>query len=192
MTGLTNLHRLWLGGGNQISDISPLSNLTNLQWLNLESNQITDIGPLSGLTNLRDLYLRHNQISDISPLVNNPGIGEGDEVDLRGNPLDIPQLWEKGAKLLLDTPPFWREFHQPLAEEGYITEGLILDPLEDTANEENGEIKNLFNPGLLDIGNEVGDEAPDFSLPDELENIVTLSDYRGKNNIVLIFHTGST
>jgi len=42
-----------------------------------------------------------------------------------------------------------------------------------------------------DIGCEVLDEAPDFSLPDEVENIITLSDYRGKN-IVLVFHIGST
>jgi peroxiredoxin len=50
---------------------------------------------------------------------------------------------------------------------------------------------NLLNMELTDIGCEVLDEAPDFSLPDEVENIITLSDYRGKN-IVLVFHVGST
>ena len=48
------------------------------------------------------------------------------------------------------------------------------------------------NPQSPDLGGEVGNQAPDFSLPDELGNIVTLSDYTGKNKIVLIFHIGST
>ena len=136
---LSNLIKLWelYLDGNQISNISPLSGLTNLKRLWLGGNQISDISPLSGLTNLRWLDLSNNQISDISPLVNNPGIGEGDEIDLRGNQLNIQKLQEKGATVILfDTQPFWRELHKPLAEQGYITEGLILEPLEDTAYNE--------------------------------------------------------
>jgi len=53
-------------------------------------------------------------------------------------------------------------------------------------------INNPVNPELPDIGAEVGNQAPDFSLPDESSNTVMLSDYRGKSKIVLIFHTGST
>ena len=153
--------------------------LAGLTELDASERGIIDLTGIEYCTNLQTLTLRGNQISDISPLLNNPGIGEGDEIDLRGNQLDIQKLQEKGATIILfDTPELrWRYLHQPLAEQGYITEGLILDPL---------------NPELLDVGNEVGNQAPDFSLPDELENIVTLSDYRGKNNIVLIFHTGST
>ncbi len=33
----------------------------------------------------------------------------------------------------------------------------------------------------------VGDMAPDFSLPDTTGKKVTLSDFRGKNNVVLAF-----
>jgi cytochrome oxidase Cu insertion factor (SCO1/SenC/PrrC family) len=33
----------------------------------------------------------------------------------------------------------------------------------------------------------VGDMAPDFSLPDQNGNIVKLSDFRGKQNVVLAF-----
>ncbi|MBC8230943.1 redoxin domain-containing protein [bacterium] len=50
---------------------------------------------------------------------------------------------------------------------------------------------NSLNMELTSIGCEVLDQAPDFSLPDESETIITLSDYRGKN-IVFIFHVGST
>ena len=55
---------------NQISDISPLQNLTSLQTLSLNNNQISDISPLQNLTSLMFLQLFHNQISDISPLQN--------------------------------------------------------------------------------------------------------------------------
>jgi len=82
----------WLGlGGNQISDISSLAKLTNLENLYLYSNKISDISTLANLTNLQWLGLYHNQISDISPLVSNPGLGQGDEVDLTENLLDLSQ-----------------------------------------------------------------------------------------------------
>jgi len=34
----------------------------------------------------------------------------------------------------------------------------------------------------------VGDAAPDFTLPDQNGNKVTLSSFRGKKNVVLVFH----
>jgi Leucine-rich repeat (LRR) protein len=40
----------------------------NTTYLHLGFNQISDLTPLSGLTNLRRLILFGNQISDISPL----------------------------------------------------------------------------------------------------------------------------
>ncbi|MEG4809154.1 hypothetical protein QUA82_17045 [Microcoleus sp. F8-D3] len=38
--------------GNQISDITPLTSLTNLANLRLDFNQISDVTPLTSLTNL--------------------------------------------------------------------------------------------------------------------------------------------
>ncbi len=79
LTGLEqaiNLQWLDLGLGrassnsNAISDLSPLSNLTNLTYLDLTDNSITDISTLSNLTNLTRLNLRRNRISDISVLSN--------------------------------------------------------------------------------------------------------------------------
>ena len=55
-------------GLSNISDISALANLTNLQTLNLSGNSISDIGALASLTNLQTLYLSNNNISDISAL----------------------------------------------------------------------------------------------------------------------------
>jgi internalin A len=109
LSGLTSLTRLYLSM-NQISDISPLANLVGLTDLYLYQNQISDIGPLENLVNLRLVHLQNNQISDISPLVENTGLGEGDWVDLRGNPLSvesittlIPQLEARGVTVYYDT-----------------------------------------------------------------------------------------
>jgi peroxiredoxin len=56
------------------------------------------------------------------------------------------------------------------------------------------EIINPVNPEPSEpiVGNEVGNKAPEFSLPDENGNLVSLSDYAGKQNVILLFHTGST
>ena len=55
--------------GNNISDVSQLTNLAGLTSLNLNRNNITDISALSGLPGLRTLYLDNNPISDLSPLM---------------------------------------------------------------------------------------------------------------------------
>jgi len=78
---LTNLEYLGLAN-NQISVISPIANLTNLIHLFLNDNQITNISALSSIMNLSSLYLQENQISDIHPLVENSGLGAGDDLRL--------------------------------------------------------------------------------------------------------------
>ena len=108
LAGLKNLERLLLDA-NSISDISPLSGLTNLITLDLDNNSVSDISPLSGLTNLTTLDLDNNSISDISPLVANTGLGNGDSVSVRANPLNslsisvhIPALQSRGVELRFD------------------------------------------------------------------------------------------
>ena len=53
---------------NQIENLSPLSELSGLESLDLANNSITSVSPLSGLTSLTELDLRNNQITDVSPL----------------------------------------------------------------------------------------------------------------------------
>ena len=53
---------------NNISDISPLTGLTELKSLDLSSNSISDVSPLEGLPKLERLYLSGNNITDISML----------------------------------------------------------------------------------------------------------------------------
>ena len=99
LTGIeyaSNLSVLVLSGS--ISDISPLSgltqlrHLTQLRYLSLSGKNISDITPLSELKNLRNLYLRWNNISDISPLAE---LKELYWLDLGGNNIsDISPLAE--------------------------------------------------------------------------------------------------
>jgi internalin A len=55
-------------GNNQISDISPLAELTNMKVLCLSDNQITDIAILAEFKDLEGVLLRNNPITDRSPV----------------------------------------------------------------------------------------------------------------------------
>ena len=72
---------------NSITDVSPLSRLTNLRVLVLGFNQITDISPLAGLTNLIELDLHLNSITDFSPLAR---LTKLEKLYLTDNPLTQP------------------------------------------------------------------------------------------------------
>ena len=86
LTGLefaTNLELLDLGenhetriNSNDISNLSPLSGLTNLWWIGLSLNSISDLSPLASLNNLAVLYLWGNNISDLSPLASLNNLAE--------------------------------------------------------------------------------------------------------------------
>ena len=56
--------------GVQISDITPLANLTSLRRLDLTNTQISDVMPLANLTSLVSLDLTDTQVSDVTPLAN--------------------------------------------------------------------------------------------------------------------------
>ena len=108
LVGLTNLESLFLDS-NGISDLSALAGLTKLTRLALNNNSVSDLSPLTGLTSLRWMRLAGNNISDLSPLVTNTGLGDGDELDVQGNPLNyasikthIPNLRSRGVTVEFD------------------------------------------------------------------------------------------
>ncbi|GET42370.1 leucine-rich repeat domain-containing protein [Microseira wollei] len=70
LSTLTNLTKLSISSytSGVISDIRPLSTLTNLTELQISNSQISDLSPLSTLTNLTFLNLYVNPISDLRPL----------------------------------------------------------------------------------------------------------------------------
>ena len=60
---------------NQVSDVSPLENLTNLLYISLGKNKVTDITHLKKLSQLRGVDLAHNQIRDFSVLYQLENLG---------------------------------------------------------------------------------------------------------------------
>ncbi|MDF7824613.1 hypothetical protein P4B35_11365 [Pontiellaceae bacterium B12227] len=90
-SAVTNL--TWLNlSGNQLSDLTPLSVLSDLEALNLDSNLVSNLSGIENLSHLRWLDLENNQLSDLSLVVANAangGLGDGDELWVRGNPLSV-------------------------------------------------------------------------------------------------------
>ncbi|MEP0757779.1 leucine-rich repeat domain-containing protein [Coleofasciculus sp. FACHB-T130] len=83
LSGLTNLTQLYLHN-NWITDLSLLSGLTNLTQLSL-GEEINDLSPLSRLTNLTQLNLYFNKITDLSPL---SGLTNLTQLDLGSNQIN--------------------------------------------------------------------------------------------------------
>jgi internalin A len=83
---LINLEDLLLIN-NKVGDISALANCKMLKNIWVQHNKITDLGSLKGLENLEKVFIDNNLIRDLAPLVENPGIGERDQVFAALNPL---------------------------------------------------------------------------------------------------------
>lgn len=73
-----------------VNDLTPLADLVNLTFLNLQNNDINDVTPVAGLFNLDQLLLAGNEIFNIGPIVanaENGGLGPGDTLTLSPEPL---------------------------------------------------------------------------------------------------------
>ncbi|MBK6900845.1 MAG: hypothetical protein IPH09_16870 [bacterium] len=77
---------------NHIQSLEALRYHDMIESLNLMQNGVVDLAPLAGLTNLRNLNLAGNLVADLQPLLDNAGLGAGDAVDLRNNPLSAQAL----------------------------------------------------------------------------------------------------
>jgi hypothetical protein len=89
LTGLTSIDLRF----HSIQDISILSELPGMVSLVVGYNQINDISVLSELTNLDYLGLAGNPIpSDLQPLIDNTGLGTGDQVFLDNIVVDCAQV----------------------------------------------------------------------------------------------------
>ncbi len=92
--------------GRGIASLVGLEGAVGLSTLHGASNRISDLSPLSELANLNGLDLRDNHISDISPLIAQDTLSQGDWVALGGNPLSetslnthVPVLLERGVQV---------------------------------------------------------------------------------------------
>ena len=89
LAGLADLETLDLSG-NAVADAWPLAGLVNLKRLNLSGNRIGDVSALAGLTGLEALDLSGNAVADAWPLA---GLVNLKRLDLSGNPLgDVSAL----------------------------------------------------------------------------------------------------
>lgn len=84
LAGMTQLKSLVLMGTNRLTDLTPLSNLTQLESLDIKTNSVSDLTPLAGLTNLQYLDLSGNFVQDVSPLA---GLSKLTTLYLGSNPI---------------------------------------------------------------------------------------------------------
>ena len=66
---LPKLRVLIVGINKNLTDITPIGSLKDLEYLELFSNNVTDIRPLANCTKLVDLNISYNSIEDLSPLM---------------------------------------------------------------------------------------------------------------------------
>ncbi|MCL2425984.1 MAG: leucine-rich repeat domain-containing protein [Oscillospiraceae bacterium] len=157
---------------NYITNLSPLSSLTNLVDLNLWGNEITDLSPLSNLTNITHLNLWGNQFYDLSPIANLTNLVDlavGDNLNFNGD-LSVLRNFTKLTRLGLGDTWGARMDFSPIGmlvnlEELQLWGAISLDDLSIFNNLENlrhltihassvndfSPISNLTNLTRLDL-----------------------------------------
>ena len=107
IAGLWTLQTLDVGR-NTVPDLSPLTELDNLLIIGLERTTVTDLSPLLDMVYLTTLHLHDNrELSDIQPLLDNPGVGRDDTVQLERTSVsceDIELLRTKRATVTSNCP----------------------------------------------------------------------------------------
>ncbi|MBG9863105.1 internalin, partial [Bacillus cereus] len=114
---------------NQIEDITPLSSLGNLQWLNLTGNRIKDVSVLGSMLDLLSLKLAENEIRDVRPLIQ---LGQWGTIDVRRQKVILDDA-EINKEVIIPVYDLEREPIEKIAlksEGGTLTdEGIIWSTL---------------------------------------------------------------
>ena len=83
---------LW---GNNLDDITLISEMASLEILSLSSNQIKDIKVLKHLKNLKELYLKDNKISDFNQVEFLKNCKKLEILNLSENPISYQQNYKQ-------------------------------------------------------------------------------------------------
>jgi len=78
LEGLTNLHTLFIPGNRELSDITGLKGLENLEALWLGESKVGDLSPLKDLKKIKVLRVNSTKVSDLSPIKNLKNVEELD------------------------------------------------------------------------------------------------------------------
>lgn len=117
LTNFPNLKRLiCVDSKKPVTDLSPLAELYELEYIELFMQDITDISALANHTKLLDLNLCHNDITDLSPLYSCTSL---ERLHISYNPRltaeEVARLQEKLPNCVIETETYqstgagWRE-----------------------------------------------------------------------------------
>ncbi len=139
----------------QISDLTPIANLTNMRELDLYGNQIDDLALLANFTNLRILGVGWNGVSDLSPLA---GLTRLLEFGASRNQLtDLAPLAGWQSIKVLSLWDNWISDISPLVQNSGIGSGDYIDL---HGNPLSAEACNIHIPALEARGVEVDHDCP--------------------------------
>lgn len=149
ITPLSNLSKIYYLsiGDNQIRDINILKNLTNIKFLYAYGTLIQDITPISSLKGLVQLNLANTQIDDISPLQSNINLALLNIYGIYGTAIiDLSPL-----KTMKNITTFYYETTKSKTEltDQFFTKNAILK------SRVNSIFEKLIKPGMNDIDKEL-------------------------------------
>ena len=141
--------------------MAPLAGLRSLQWLQAAGNRIGEV-PADGWPALTRLRLSANRIRDLAPLLGHGGLGAGDVVGVRGNPLSalsierhLPALRARGVAVLAGAPLlYFPSASDPSGRQGFArvlnrsdAAGEVFVEAVDAAGERSGPVRLAIGPG---------------------------------------------
>lgn len=154
--------------GHFIQDATPLSRLTNLEYLDLSDSKIDDLTPLYGLHNLKSLDIKGTMVSDISALSNCKNLRE---LNIEGTKVvslqalheieSLMKIYADGTGISTEEAVELKKIH-PQVSVIYQTDNLRLwwGNLDDSW-------RNIFNAHILCNSNPT---------PEQLQNIVDMEE----------------
>ena len=157
LSNLTQLNELILKQDG-INDVSALSNLVNLTWLDVSGNrEITDISSVEKMMKLERLIVSHNKIQNVDKLKN---LDKLTYLDISYNNISsLPDMSKLKSVYFLDAS------HNQITDVSTISGMTELQTLNLSGNDENMDIKPLVNLLKLDKDSTV---LPDESKKEDL------------------------